>query len=128
MRIGGPRHNRSTGRRGPIPKNIVADVLTKCRRRCCICHGLQGDLSEKQGQIAHLDRDSSNHDVENLAYLCLAHHDRYDSDTSQSKGFSAQEVKIYRKALWDAIQRGLHNQSIPSHLLEPKRSSHRCRE
>jgi hypothetical protein len=100
---------KSMSRRVPILKDIVADVLTKCRRRCCICHGLHGDLSEKQGQIAHLDRDPSNHALDNLAYLCLSHHDRYDSDTSQSKRFSMQEVKIYRKALWHALEDGLHN-------------------
>ena len=86
-------------RRKKIPENTGAQVLTGCRRRCCICWAIRQDVSEKKGQIAHLDRDPSNHALDNLAFLCLEHHDQYDSKTSQSKGFTIEEVKRYRDQL-----------------------------
>lgn len=78
---------------------IEMRVLLQSRRRCCICYGLSKDAEVKQGQIAHLDRDPSNTTEDNLAFLCLAHHDQYDSKTSQSKSFQIAEVKQFRKEL-----------------------------
>jgi hypothetical protein len=60
-------------------------------------------MSEKKGQIAHLDRDPSHNDPDNLAFLCLEHHDQYDSRPSQSKGLTPEEVKRYRAALPTAL-------------------------
>ena len=82
-----------------INLNIEADVLVDSRRRCCICFGLNHDLEIKKGQIAHLDKDSSNNRYDNLAFLCFEHHDHYDSQTSQSKNFTITEVKKYREEL-----------------------------
>jgi hypothetical protein len=106
--------------RQPIPKDVEAAVLTKCRRRCCICFGLSGNLSEKSGQIAHLDDDPSNNAPDNLAYLCLEHHDRYDGHTSQSKGLTIYEVNTYRKSLWEAIERNLHHHAASAIPSNPK--------
>jgi hypothetical protein len=52
-----------------------------------------------QGQIAHIDRNRANHDPGNLAYLCIPHHDAYDSTTSQSKGLTPDELRYAKKAL-----------------------------
>ena len=57
----------------------------------------------KAGQIAHLDRDKANAALDNLAFLCFEHHDRYDSRTSQSKNFSIAEVKAYREELYRGV-------------------------
>lgn len=76
------------------------DTLERSRRRCCVCFGLNSDLGVKRGQIAHLDGDPSNTVPENLAFLCLDHHDEYDSKTSQSKSLQLAEVKRYRSALY----------------------------
>lgn len=86
--------------RKPIPKNTETIILTNSRRRCCVCFGLNKDHSEKQGQIAHLDKNPANNLLDNLAFLCLDHHDRYDSRTSQSKGFQIEELKKYREQLY----------------------------
>lgn len=86
-------------KRAKVPARVAADVVTASRRRCCICFALDGDSAEKAGQIAHLDRDASNGRPENLAFLCLGHHDQYDSRTSQSKGLTPEEVKGYRRQL-----------------------------
>ena len=78
-------------------------MLVQSRRRCCICFGLHRQIRVKQGQIAHLDRNRSNNAISNLAYLCLEHHDAYDSTTRQSKGFTAREVRAYRAELYRAV-------------------------
>ena len=63
----------------------------------CVC--LRGDWTDKQVQIAHLSQDSSDSAYENLAVLCLSHHDEYDTKRSQSKGFSPDEVRCYKEFL-----------------------------
>jgi hypothetical protein len=82
-----------------ISSEVVADVITAARRRCCICSALRSDRREKKGQIAHLDRNPRNNAIDNLAFLCLEHHDAYDSKPSQSKGLTITEVKRYRAEL-----------------------------
>jgi len=54
--------------------------------------------------MAHLDRNPANSTVENLAFLCLEHHDQYDTRTSQSKSLTIQEVKSYRADLYKAME------------------------
>src|SRR5713101_8317200 len=93
--------------RAPVPGKNQDQVLLLSRRRCCICFGLDGDLGKKRGQIAHLDRNNINYDLDNLAFLCLPHHDEYDGKTSQSKGLRESEVKQFRKELYDRIAAGL---------------------
>lgn len=85
-------------------KTIEAQVLIQSGRRCCFCFGLNGDFAEKRGQIAHLDKNPSNAQLDNLAFLCLEHHDLYDSRTSQSKGLTIEEAKYYRSSLHKSIQ------------------------
>lgn len=65
----------------------------------------------KRGQIAHLDRDSANRAADNLAFLCLEHHDAYDGRISQSKGFVVSEVKQYRAELYSVL-RSLSRQQV----------------
>lgn len=72
-------------------------------RRCCFCFGLKGDSSVKAGQIAHLDRNPDNNELDNLAWLCPEHHDIYDGQTSQSKNLTINEAKAYRTALYQAV-------------------------
>lgn len=66
----------------------------------------------KKGQIAHLDRDRTNNAEDNLAFLCLDHHDEYDSKTSQSKGLTEQEVKVYREQLYQWVLSRRLNQAL----------------
>ncbi|MFN8525209.1 MAG: hypothetical protein U0821_19100 [Chloroflexota bacterium] len=81
---------RATG-----PADVIADVLMASRRRCCVCFGLSADTAQKRGQIAHIDRDAPSPARDNLVFLCLHHHDVYDSQTSQSKGIMVEVVKGY---------------------------------
>lgn len=70
------------------------------RRRCCLCFFLHNRDEVRKGQIAHLNRDPSDFRFENLAWLCLDHHDEYDGRTSQSKGLTLDEVRAYRDRLY----------------------------
>jgi hypothetical protein len=85
--------------RAYLPADTEAAILILSRRRCAFCHGLNGDQGEKRGQIAHINRNANDNRLENLAFLCLAHHDEYDTRRSQSKGFTVNELRSYRAKL-----------------------------
>jgi hypothetical protein len=89
--------------RKTVDPKTETEVLTKSARRCCLCVGMNGDWQQKQGQIAHIDHDPSNASEDNLVFLCLPHHDQYDSKTSQSKGITEGEVRKYRQELYGAL-------------------------
>jgi hypothetical protein len=91
-------------RKSPTP-DVELFVLVASRRRCCICYGLNHDDTQKEGQIAHINRDPSDSTVENLAFMCLEHHNWYDSRTSQSKGPTVAEAKHYRDLLYKEMSR-----------------------
>ena len=93
--------------RASISPEVVADVLVASRRRCCLCFALSNDSGEKKGQVAHLDQNSSNSSRDNLVFLCLDHHDQYDSRTSQAKGLTIDEVRQYRSQLQRYVAKAL---------------------
>ena len=88
-----------------IPNETQTRLLTACRRRCCLCFGLHNDRRVKEGQIAHIDQDPANNAEDNLVWLCLPHHDQRDTRRSQSKGFTIEEVKHYKSALIESLNR-----------------------
>lgn len=83
-------------------KAVENRVLIASRRRCCLCVYLEDRRDIRPGQIAHLNRDPRDASFENLVWLCLEHHDAFDTRTSQSKGFSPAEVRHYRDRLYRA--------------------------
>jgi RNA polymerase sigma factor (sigma-70 family) len=87
-----------------IPSDTETRILSKSARRCCLCFYLNQDFTEKLGQIAHLDRDSSNASEDNLAFLCMDHHSMYDSRTSQHKNLTIGEVKSARRKLYEEFE------------------------
>lgn len=87
-------------KRSKIVKSVERDVLLASRRRCCLCVFLDERNDVRRGQIAHLNRNRKDSRFENLVFLCLAHHDEYDSQTSQSKAFTVEEVREYRNRLY----------------------------
>jgi hypothetical protein len=94
--------------RKPTPGAIELSVLDQSRRRCALCFHLKGDLTEKLGQIAHLDDNPANYAEDNLAFLCMEHHSLYDSKTSQHKNYTVAEMKTARDRLYQAIKEGRH--------------------
>jgi hypothetical protein len=113
--------------RRSISSGTEAEVLHLSRRRCCLCFGLFNKLDIKRGQIAHLDHDPANNAIENLAFLCLEHHDEYDTTTSQSKGIKLKEVLIHRESLYAAVRQYLdpreHSGSVQVSAEEPPLAS-----
>ena len=97
-----------------VPGDSQDQVLLLSLRRCCICFVLHSDFDVKQGQVAHLDQDNTNYNLDNLAFLCLPHHDQYDSRTSQSKGFRESEVKRYRERLYERIAELPQSERMPA--------------
>jgi hypothetical protein len=97
-------------KRTPTPNELL--VFDRSKRRCALCFHMRGDLSQKKGQIAHLDGDRSNFAEGNLIWLCLDHHDDYDTTTSQSKNFTIAEVKKARADLDQAIADGRHTLAV----------------
>lgn len=96
--------------RPKIPKSIQTDILIESKRRCCICYGLNRDLNIQKGQIAHVDHNRDNNDPMNLVFLCLKHHDEYDSKSSQSKSFLDSEIRHYKSELsnyWSIPEKSL---------------------
>jgi hypothetical protein len=87
-------------RRPAIPKKVQTELLHLSRRRCCLCFGLNRDIEQKEGQIAHLDRNPRNNTLENLVWLCLHHHDEYDTIRRQTKRLTAGEIETYRRELY----------------------------
>lgn len=100
--------------RKAIPTETETQVLHLSRRRCCVCFGLDNDFGTKKGQIAHLDGKHSQNRLDNLAFLCLEHHDEYDSTTSQSKGLRRSEVAGYRDSLYQAVGEFLDSARLQS--------------
>jgi hypothetical protein len=92
--------------RKKIPASVEAQILTECRRRCCLCFYLDDKSGATvQGQIAHIDHNRTNHSPANLAYLCIPHHDTYDSITSQSKGITETELQHAKQSLIAALRK-----------------------
>jgi hypothetical protein len=85
------------------------------RRHCCLCVFLDGKDTVVQGQIAHLNHDPSDSSFNNLVFLCLRHHDAYDTQTSQSKRLTANEVRRWRDKLYEgAPQANIEEPSVSS--------------
>lgn len=94
-------------KRIPITEEVEKLVLLASRRRCCICYYLHNRDEERKGQLAHLNGDPSNSSFDNIVWLCLEHHDAFDSRTSQSKGYTVSEVRAHRDYLY------AHSRSVP---------------
>jgi len=89
--------------RTSVPTEIAQRVLILSKRRCSLCDGLEGDQTVKEGQFAHIDRNPENSQEENLVYLCLKHHNLYDTTYRQSKRFTPDEIKHYKKTLYRSL-------------------------
>lgn len=93
--------------RKAIPIEVKNNIMIKSKRRCAYCFGLYNDLNVKNGQIAHIDRDNENNLEENLAYLCLDHHNLYDTKYRQTVSFYPNELLYYKKKLEEYIRENL---------------------
>jgi len=90
--------------RKTIPQDTQTRILTKSRRRCCLCFWLDGRDEVQKGQIAHLDGDNENASEENLVFLCFDHHDDLDGTTRLAKGLQPDEVRQWRDELYKEME------------------------
>jgi hypothetical protein len=61
----------STKLRTSVPDDVSAEVMYLHDRTCCVCNERGRSI-----QIHHIDENPSNHSVDNLAVLCLEHHEQ----------------------------------------------------
>ncbi len=119
---------KAKGTRASIPASVEIAVLVKCRRICAFCYGLEQNRGWQQdGQIAHINRDPSDAAPDNLAYLCLAHHVRYDNRSPQVKSLQPDELRHYVKMVHDYVAGGnwtWTDAGKPERM--PKQKSHRA--
>ena len=102
--------------RQQIPADIQNAILLKSRRRRCLCFWLNGQDEVQKGQIAHLDKNPANNVEGNLVFLCLEHHNEYDSTTSVAKGLREGEVRHWRDELYHEME--YRFRTIKSHNFE----------
>lgn len=84
--------------RTAIPDRAIQEVLIRSKRRCPLCF-VAGKLEPRDGNIAHIDRDPSNNDNDNLVYLCLQHHHEVD----ESGSTRIEEIKKARRELYQVM-------------------------
>ena len=108
-------------RRTELPKTVETTVLTQSLRRCCLCCALHRDYEVKEGQVAHLDDDPSNNNLDNLAWLCVFHHAQWHTRSNMTKGLKAEEVKVHRAQLYSAIK----NRTLPHDDQDERRVTNR---
>lgn len=118
--------------RNHIPEKIKTHVLTRSKRRCCLCYFLSDNKVPMRGQLSHINHNPNDNRIDNLVFLCLSHHDEYDSKTSQSKGFTEHEIKYYKNKLYKTLETNLLEYPTISNEISqiPKsnNASHRLKE
>ncbi|NDJ75159.1 MAG: hypothetical protein GYB65_02780 [Chloroflexi bacterium] len=106
--------------RQPVPKNIQDELLFRSGKRCCICFGLNNDLSVKTyGQIAHLNKNTTYNDLDNLAYLCPDHYGIHETGDLSAPRLTIGQVKHYRAALYAAMEQQRRRATWPEGMSVP---------
>ncbi len=80
--------------RPPIPPKIASSLLMANRHACCVCQ-------DHRVQIHHIDDDATNNVLENLAALCLPHHDQATMTAGLSRKLKAEDIRKYKQQ-WEA--------------------------
>jgi len=76
-------------RRPLIPKSVQSAVLLSNRQACCVCQKIHV-------QLHHIDGNSSNNDLSNLAALCLDHHDMASMQIGLTKKLQINDIRKYK--------------------------------
>ena len=89
------------------PEDVRAEILIRSKRICAFCFWFHNDSSVKlRGQIAHVDRNPSNSELENGVYLCKEDHDEYDMTSNRSQRLSPAELKQARANVHEFVASG----------------------
>ena len=94
--------------RPPIPTRNLMKVLFDNRFQCCVCRD-----PKKSIIVHHIAEwaDSRSHDVENLAVLCLHHHDEAHTKKSLSQNLDAAALHSF-KSKWESEVKQHDSESI----------------
>lgn len=84
---------KKSNKRPPIPRAVQNAVLLGNRHACCVCQ-------RPRVQLHHIDGNSANNDPENIAALCLDHHDMASMQTGLTKKLQPDQIRTY-KAAWE---------------------------
>ncbi len=80
-------------KRPPIPPAIASQLLLANRHACCVCQ-------HPHVQIHHIDGNTSNNGLANLATLCLPHHNDASMQIGLTKKLQSKDIQEY-KAQWE---------------------------
>jgi hypothetical protein len=94
--------------RPPIPNDTLMSVLFANRYQCCVCR--DRNLSVIVHHIEEWSK-SKNHDITNLAVLCLHHHDEAHSKKTLSQNLDAAALRG-AKEKWEVEVKRLDAESI----------------
>ena len=81
-------------KRVTVPKAIASEVLLANRHACCVCQ-------HPHVQIHHIDNNPAHNLFENLATLCLAHHNDASMQIGLTRKLQADEIRKY-KSQWES--------------------------
>ena len=96
--------------RPPIPTDALMSVLFANRYQCCVCRDPKSSII-----VHHIEEwaESRLHNVDNLAVLCLHHHDEAHSKKTLSKNLDAKTLRD-AKEKWEAEVKRFDAESILS--------------
>lgn len=87
------------GNRKPISPDVVVDITSESRRRCCICFALSKMATKRRGRLNVLIGMLRITRRRILCSCVLIIMNEYDSRTRQAKGLTSEEVKRYKVEL-----------------------------
>jgi hypothetical protein len=96
------------GDRSEIPSENVIRVLVANRFTCCVCHDVTKGII-----VHHIHEwaDSHNHSPDNLAVVCLDHHDKAHSKSTISRNLDQRTLKEFKNS-WEGKVRELDTEAI----------------
>lgn len=77
-------------KRQSIPEKVEREVMFKNEACCCVC-------GKNNVQIHHIDGNNSNNELNNLAVLCIEHHDSSSSKSSMTRKLSTSLIRQFKK-------------------------------
>ena len=83
-----------------IPEENSTEILFLCDRTCCKCN-----VRGKGVQIHHIDEDTTNFELENLAPLCLECHNETLIKGGFTRQLNASQVRKYRADWIERVQK-----------------------
>ena len=95
--------------RPPIPNDILTKLLFNNRFQCCVCRDPKLPIV-----VHHIEEwaQSRSHNLENLAVLCLNHHDLAHSKKGLSQNLDEKTLRSFKKE-WESKVKIFDQKAIP---------------